>query len=543
MHILGLLGMPRRVYTYREGWGWGTLNVVVTVGAFLFGVGVLLSLVNVVWSRRRGDRAGANPWGADTLEWSTSSPPEEYNFRRLPIVAGRHPLWDPPPAEVAESGDDVRLVAADEDGAAAKTMLATTGMAAEPQDSDLIPEPSRGPVRRRVRLDGLLRRPALPRRTRRMDRCRHRRDRRRLVDLAHRGRTAMSNRALLVRSSPLSRSSGFDPGRSRPTAFWGMAMAIATESMLFAGLLSSYFFLRASADQWPLGDIPEPELRLVVPFTVILLSSSVPVWYAERSIGRGNLRGLRLGLAAAFVLGAMFIAYTASRVRDRRIRRRRQRVCVGLPHHDRPPRPARIGGIGRQRGCAGQGVDRADRRATQRNRADLGDVLAFRRRGVGRRVHVAVPLAEVVMNRSTSSSAKGDRTVSTDSPKPSERPEVAMWSSGPTHGFWLWYASLAGIVLWLAHLIALAALVEFSCSHPAAEWVMHGLTVALAAATGVAGWMSLALVRGRPDRRSDAGDLDGRLRFMGLFGLLTEITSFVLIVWEGAYVPFVDACS
>lgn len=121
----------------------------------------------------------------------------------------------------------------------------------------------------------------------------------------------MSDHSALVRGTPLVRSSGFDPGRTRPSAFWGMAMAITTEAMLFAGLLSSYFFLRAGADEWPLGGIREPELRLVVPFTVILLSSSIPVWYAERAIGRGDLAGLRFGLAAGFVLGAAFVGYTA----------------------------------------------------------------------------------------------------------------------------------------------------------------------------------------------------------------------------------------
>ena len=120
MHILGLLGMPRRVYTYKAGWGWGTLNAIVTIGSFMFATGVLISLVNVVWSRRRGEPAGANPWSADTLEWATSSPPEEYNFRRSPIVRSRSPLWDPPPAELADSGGDVRLIAADDDGVAAR---------------------------------------------------------------------------------------------------------------------------------------------------------------------------------------------------------------------------------------------------------------------------------------------------------------------------------------------------------------------------------------------------------------------------------------
>lgn len=115
----------------------------------------------------------------------------------------------------------------------------------------------------------------------------------------------------LVTSTTVRRTSGFDPGRTRSAAFWGMAMAITTEAMLFAGLLSSYFFLRATSDQWPQGGIALPDLRLAIPFTVVLLSSSIPVWYAERSIERGNVAGLRLGLAIAWVLGAAFVAYTA----------------------------------------------------------------------------------------------------------------------------------------------------------------------------------------------------------------------------------------
>lgn len=117
------------------------------------------------------------------------------------------------------------------------------------------------------------------------------------------------------------------------------------------------------------------------------------------------------------------------------------------------------------------------------------------------------------------------------------------WVSGPTHGFLLWYSSVAGIVLWIVHLVALAALVETSCTHRAAEWAMYALTVLLAGATIAAGGLGYLLVRGRSETSADDPDLDGRLRFMGLFGLLTSVISFVLIVWEGAYVPFIDACA
>jgi len=94
MHISGLLGMPRRVYTYPEGMGWDTLNLITTVGSYVFAIGFLLLIVNVVVSRRRGAIAGPNPWDADSLEWSTPSPPPPYNFVVIPAVASRSPLWE-----------------------------------------------------------------------------------------------------------------------------------------------------------------------------------------------------------------------------------------------------------------------------------------------------------------------------------------------------------------------------------------------------------------------------------------------------------------
>jgi cytochrome c oxidase subunit I+III len=94
MHLTGLLGMPRRVYTYPAHMGWSLLNMIISVGAFVFAFGVLLTLVNILASLRFGKIAGANPWDAPTLEWSVPSPPPPYNFAVLPTVASRHPLWE-----------------------------------------------------------------------------------------------------------------------------------------------------------------------------------------------------------------------------------------------------------------------------------------------------------------------------------------------------------------------------------------------------------------------------------------------------------------
>ena len=93
MHISGLLGMPRRVYTYPSSPTLDTANLISTIGAYVFAVGIAVTLWNVIRSRVAGTAAGPNPWGAGTLEWMTESPPETYNFARIPLVSGRDPLW------------------------------------------------------------------------------------------------------------------------------------------------------------------------------------------------------------------------------------------------------------------------------------------------------------------------------------------------------------------------------------------------------------------------------------------------------------------
>ena len=94
MHQLGMEGMPRRVYTYLEGTGWGDLNLVATIGAVTIFASAVVFIANVVRAFARGERAPDNPWDSPTLEWATSSPPPPYNFRHIPVVDGREPLWE-----------------------------------------------------------------------------------------------------------------------------------------------------------------------------------------------------------------------------------------------------------------------------------------------------------------------------------------------------------------------------------------------------------------------------------------------------------------
>jgi cytochrome c oxidase subunit I+III len=96
MHWTGLLGMPRRVYTYEAGLGWDLPNLVSSVFSFVMAFGVAMVFMDLFLSVRHGRRASPNPWQADTLEWACDMPPRAYNFASLPTVTSRHPLWDEP---------------------------------------------------------------------------------------------------------------------------------------------------------------------------------------------------------------------------------------------------------------------------------------------------------------------------------------------------------------------------------------------------------------------------------------------------------------
>jgi cytochrome c oxidase subunit I len=136
MHQLGLQGMPRRVYTYLPETGWTNLNLIATTGGVILGLGVLVFIINAIASRRRGQVAGDNPWGADTLEWGTSSPPPSYNFFRIPVVQGREALW-----ARTEDGPVVEGLRSD-----CTEVLITRTLDAEPDHKLMLPGPTIWPL-------------------------------------------------------------------------------------------------------------------------------------------------------------------------------------------------------------------------------------------------------------------------------------------------------------------------------------------------------------------------------------------------------------
>jgi cytochrome c oxidase subunit I+III len=136
MHLLGLDGMPRRVYTYLPEMGWGPLNMLASAGAVVIVISVALFLVNVVTSVRRGVLAGPNPWGASGLEWMTTSPPQPWNFHHVPFVESRSPLWEPT--------DELKVVGGLRTDR--REMLMTTALDAIPDSRHDLPEESYWPL-------------------------------------------------------------------------------------------------------------------------------------------------------------------------------------------------------------------------------------------------------------------------------------------------------------------------------------------------------------------------------------------------------------
>jgi cytochrome c oxidase subunit 1 len=132
MHILGLNGMTRRIYTYAADMNWGNANLLATLGAFVIALGGIVFIVNASTSLRAPGRAEGDPWEASTLEWATSSPPPNYNFVYQPVVSSRAPLWTDPTLRTVVTGmrTDRREV------------MVTGVTEAEPQFRMVLPGPS-----------------------------------------------------------------------------------------------------------------------------------------------------------------------------------------------------------------------------------------------------------------------------------------------------------------------------------------------------------------------------------------------------------------
>ena len=310
MHIVGLLGMPRRVYTYQEGIGWDIYNQISTIGAYIIAAGITLFIVNLITSLRSGKKADSNPWQADTLEWATAIPAPNYGFAELPIVQSRHPLWDEKDIRREEELEPHR----NEENMAVRRMLqdlsgwpltwraalTTSAIDAQPTEIFRVSGPSIWPV---VTAVGLIIMFAAEIFTLRL-----------LVLSGAIGVVAgligwhwpdhidTTEREL---EFELKHRIPVYPNGSPTVSRWSMMLVILLIATCTALFIFSYFYISLVHVAWPMDNIEHPGLTLPAIGTAAVLMAAGAMYWANRRIERDHLAGMRLGLALAFVFGAV----------------------------------------------------------------------------------------------------------------------------------------------------------------------------------------------------------------------------------------------
>jgi cytochrome c oxidase subunit I+III len=285
MHIVGLEGMPRRTYTYPPDMGWSGLNLLETLGSYVLGAGLILVAANLAFSRFRGAPVGNDPFDGATLEWATTSPPPEYNFTVIPAISSPYPMWDRPDRE-----EDVRRAERGElvldRGHETPATTVVDGQLDEVLD---MPSESIWPILLAGSL-GLV-----------------------FTFLL----TGHWTTALVFAGGCAAALAAWhqgEPGhvaprrRARPNGWWGMAVFLATETALFGSLIGSYFYLRFTSPHWPQGGIAPPSAALPLALTAGLVLSSLPMFGASVTAGRGRVRATWLLIALAFAMQAGYLA-------------------------------------------------------------------------------------------------------------------------------------------------------------------------------------------------------------------------------------------
>jgi cytochrome c oxidase subunit I+III len=305
MHIMGLLGMPRRVYTYKAELQVDAYNMLATVGAFLLALGFVAFFINLMQSYgRRATQAPDDPWDGQTLEWTVPSPPPIYSFFRPPIVRSRQPTKDDPQGHSAYETEARR--AADALAGQPETWratLATDPLDARPQSIQWLPGPSYLPLIASLGLllgaGGVLaeRYLLLP-----------------LGLVIAGGAIAKwlwpSPRILrALRSSTLPQEAGlpiFTTG-AQSTGWWGMVCLLTVIGTALGSLFYSWFYVRLFSHQWPQDALPRPSLLMAAIMLLLLLASAPAQWLAMRRFRDRHKRQVHLAAGGVIAAAAAFL--------------------------------------------------------------------------------------------------------------------------------------------------------------------------------------------------------------------------------------------
>ena len=302
MHIVGLLGMPRRNYTYPAGMGWDIHNLLATIGAFILAAGFLVFVVNVLWSLKYGAKASRNPWGGDTLEWSFESAPTVL-FPRIPVVSSRHPVWEPGERSPDEAEAERISKILDHRPENFRATILVDPITARPQALARLAGPSYWPL---VTAAGIMLFTVATIY--------------RLYILALLGVVISAAGVVMwlwpdrreleaMRTSTVTEETGlplFTTG-TKSIGWMGMIVAMTVLGWGTVTLLYSYFYLWLYSAEWPQEELPLPDLALPTLAFACLPAAAVAAGWAWRAFQVGNRAAYRIGLTAVILAAAAFV--------------------------------------------------------------------------------------------------------------------------------------------------------------------------------------------------------------------------------------------
>jgi cytochrome c oxidase subunit I+III len=297
MHLTGLLGMPRRVYTYEAGLGWDWLNLLSSVGSFIMAGGVAMVLVDLATHFRFGRKAPRNPWRADTLEWATELPPQVYNFTSVPPVTGRHPLWDQPDLESGIRAGQYGLAEIDH---GRRETYGSDAISGKARDIIHLPANSWWPLLTALSLSIVFLSLLI-----------------RIYPLALVGAVLT-----LLASLRWSWINGAHPGAAPLTSapprelplhsrtadgpgLWGMIVTLLANGTLYLSLLFGWFYLRVVAAEWTVPEAYEVTWMPLLASGASLTIAAALYFQAVHRLQRGQGDGLRARLWLITLLGAL----------------------------------------------------------------------------------------------------------------------------------------------------------------------------------------------------------------------------------------------
>jgi cytochrome c oxidase subunit I+III len=297
MHIVGLLGMPRRVYTYADDDGWAVWNLISSLGLLLVIPGLGLFVLNTVYSYKRGALAGHNPWGADSLEWALPSPPPQQGWTTMPIVRSRHPLWDQDDLHSGTEQQERLVRAFGVWPLRWRAVLVVRTTDGEPEEIFRVANTSIWPLITALGVVGIFAAELL---------------KLRLGALAGAavvlGGAIMWNRpepAAMTEEEELAfeRAHGVPirAGGSIIVSRWATGICQLILGIAFSSFLLAYFYLRIENPVWPPPGVADPSIMLAVVDGALFVAAPASLVAGRRALLAGDQRGLVLAMVAGLL--------------------------------------------------------------------------------------------------------------------------------------------------------------------------------------------------------------------------------------------------